>query len=154
MAARPTQIAGANAFSDIASAFWLTCDMTAIARLAGVSLDTADPVGLANFYRQLLGLETYLATDEFVALKGANILITTQRVDNHLPPSWPTGPTPKQVHLELAVGDLETAELAAVALGATRPAEQPSPDQWRVLIDPAGHPFCITTLIPSFDEGG
>jgi hypothetical protein len=25
---------------------------------------------------------------------------------------------------------------------------QPSPDRWRVLIDPAGHPFCLTTLIP------
>lgn len=30
----------------------------------------------------------------------------------------------------------------------TKPATQPAPDRWRVLIDPAGHPFCITTLIP------
>jgi hypothetical protein len=26
---------------------------------------------------------------------------------------------------------------------------QPSPDVWRVLLAPAGHPFCITTLIPA-----
>jgi hypothetical protein len=41
--------------------------MTAIARLAGDSLDTADPAGLAEFYRQLLGLDLYLVTDDFVA---------------------------------------------------------------------------------------
>jgi hypothetical protein len=23
-----------------------------------------------------------------------------------------------------------------------------APESWRVLIDPAGHPFCITNLIP------
>jgi len=60
---------------------------------------------------------------------------------------------PKQIHLELAVQDLETAEAEALALGATRPDQQPNPEHWRVLIDPAGHPFCITTLIPTTDPG-
>ena len=27
--------------------------------------------------------------------------------------------------------------------------EQPDPERWRVLFDPAGHPFCLTTQIPS-----
>jgi hypothetical protein len=36
----------------------------------------------------------------------------------------------------------------ALALGAAKANTQPSPDRWRVLLDPAGHPFCITTLIP------
>ena len=122
--------------------------MAAIARLAGVSLDAADPVRLAEFYRQLLGLDPYLEGDDFVALRGAGILVTSQRVEGHVPADWPTGPTPKQMHLELAVDDLDTAETAAVALGATLADRQPDPDRWRVLIDPAGHPFCITTLIP------
>jgi predicted enzyme related to lactoylglutathione lyase len=125
------------------------CGMSAIARLAGVSLDTADdPALLAEFYRLLLGLEVMIAAPDFVALKGAGVLLTAQRVEGHVRPDWPSGPTPKQVHLELAVDDLEVAEAAALALGATRPAEQPDPGRWRVLIDPAGHPFCITTLIP------
>ena len=124
------------------------CSMAAIARLAGISLDTGDPVLLAEFYRRLLGLEFLLEEDEFVALRGAGILVTAQRVDDHVPPDWPTGPTPKQVHLELAVDDLEAAEAEALSLGATRPVQQPDPARWRVLIDPAGHPFCITTLIP------
>ncbi|WP_307831855.1 VOC family protein [Prauserella cavernicola] len=32
-------------------------------------------------------------------------------------------------------------------LGATR-AEHQSDPRWRVLLDPAGHPFCITTVTP------
>jgi hypothetical protein len=39
-------------------------------------------------------------------------------------------------------GDLETAVDAAIALGATRAASQPQ-DDVRVLLDPAGHPFCL-----------
>jgi catechol 2,3-dioxygenase-like lactoylglutathione lyase family enzyme len=122
--------------------------MTTIARLAGISLDTADPERLAEFYRRLLGLERFLEDDDYVALRGAGILLTAQRVEGHVPPDWPAGPTPKQIHLELAVDDLDAVESVALALGATRAVPQPSPDLWRVLIDPAGHPFCITTVIP------
>ena len=117
--------------------------MTAVARLAGVSLDTADPALLAEFYRQLLDLDLYLKSDDFVALRGAGILLTAQRVEGHVPADWPTGPVPKQLHLELAVDDLDAAEVSALALGASRAPEQPDPDRWRVLIDPAGHPFCL-----------
>ena len=122
--------------------------MTAVARLAAVSLDTNDPAGLASFYKELLGLEDYFASDDFVALKGGALLLTFQRVAKHIRPTWPTGAAPKQVHLELAVTDLERSESAATSLGAKRADEQPAPDKWIVLLDPSGHPFCITTLIP------
>ena len=36
------------------------------------------------------------------------------------------------------------AEEAAVELGATVPEDQPG-ETWRVLLDPAGHPFCLTS---------
>ena len=122
--------------------------MAAIARLGAISLDSADPVRLADFYRQLLGLEIMFQSDDFIALSGAKVLLTVQRVTDHQPPSWPGGDIPKQLHLELAVDDLDASESAALALGATKADTQPSPDSWRVLIDPAGHPFCLTTLIP------
>lgn len=122
--------------------------MPAHARLAAVSLDAEDPSGLAAFYRQLLDIDVYFESDGFVALKGAGVLLTMQRVDDHRAPDWPSGATPKQMHLELAVDDLDRAEAEAVAIGARRADTQPSPDNWRVLIDPAGHPFCITTVIP------
>ncbi len=122
--------------------------MSAIARLAAVSLDTSDPVGLSGFYRELLGLEVFFESEDFVALKGAGILVTMQRVEDYRSPSWPTGEVPKQLHLELAVDDLEEAESKALAIGASKARAQPRPEAWRVLFDPAGHPFCITTLIP------
>ena len=122
--------------------------MTGIARLAAVSLDASDPAELAAFYRGLLGLEVMWESAEFVALKGAGILVTVQRVPAHQPPDWPDGAVAKQLHLELAVDDLDRAEAAALAIGGRKAETQPSPDRWRVLIDPAGHPFCITTLIP------
>jgi len=122
--------------------------MTPVARLAAVSLDSADPAGLADFYRQLLGLDLMFESEDFVALRGAGILLTTQRVADHVPTDWPGATVPKQIHLELAVQDLEDAESAALDLGATKADTQPNPDNWRVLIDPAGHPFCLTTLIP------
>ena len=122
--------------------------MEPIARLAAITLDCSDTVPLADFYRSLLGLETMFESDGFIALKGGPVLLTMHRVENHQAPEWPDGSVPKQLHLELAVTDLDAAESSALALGATKAATQPNPDGWRVLIDPAGHPFCVTTLIP------
>jgi catechol 2,3-dioxygenase-like lactoylglutathione lyase family enzyme len=122
--------------------------MNAIARLGAVSLDAPDPAPLARFYQQVLGLEVMFDSADFVALKGAGVLLTVQRIDGLPEVTWPVGPVPKQIHLELAVDDLDAAEQAVLAAGATKAGDQPAPDRWRVLIDPAGHPFCITTLIP------
>ncbi|MGB8403792.1 MAG: VOC family protein [Mycobacterium sp.] len=117
-------------------------------RLGAVSIDCADPVELAGFYRNVLELEDMFSSPDFVALKGASVLLTFQRVAEHQAASWPGGAVPKQLHLELAVSDLDASEARMVALGATKAEVQPNPDGWRVLIDPAGHPLCITTLIP------
>jgi hypothetical protein len=122
--------------------------MTAIARLGAVSLDGDDPHSLAGFWRDLLELEVMFESEDFVALKGGGVLITTQRVADHHAPDWPETTVPKQIHLELAVTDLGAAEERAVELGAVKSKTQPNPGVWRVLQDPAGHPFCITTMIP------
>jgi catechol 2,3-dioxygenase-like lactoylglutathione lyase family enzyme len=122
--------------------------MAPIARLAAVSLDCSDPQELATFYRALLDLEVMFETEDFIALKGAGIHLTAQRVEEHRVADWPDALVPKQLHLELAVKDLDVAEAEAIKIGATKASSQPSPELWRVLIDPAGHPFCITTLIP------
>jgi hypothetical protein len=50
------------------------------------------------------------------------------------------------VHLDFTSDDLGAAAERAVALGATLP-EQQDP-RWRVLLDPAGHPFCLTPFTP------
>ena len=51
------------------------------------------------------------------------------------------------MHFDFQVGDLDSAVTEAVALGATLVEQQPN-EQVRVLLDPAGHPFCLC-----FDEG-
>jgi len=47
-----------------------------------------------------------------------------------------------QYHIDFVVDDIDVAEPAALALGATRFAEQPG-DNFRVYADPVGHPFCL-----------
>jgi hypothetical protein len=121
--------------------------MTVSLRLAAVSLDCADPLELATFYSRLTGLEITFSNDDFAAL-GGDIYLTTQRVEGYAPPTWPETERAKQIHLDFATDDLDGAQQIAVELGATVPEVQPRPDSWRVLLDPAGHPFCITTLIP------
>jgi len=121
-----------------------------VGQLASISLDCPDPDLLTAFYSRLLGLEEAFATPDrgVVALSGAGPMLTLMRVDRYVPPSWPGGPQHQQFHLDVAVEDLESAAEAAVALGATAAEHQPAPDRWRVLLDPVGHPFCLTAVRP------
>ena len=47
-----------------------------------------------------------------------------------------------QLHLDVEVDDLDAALEVAVAAGAHLAEFQPQ-DDVRVLLDPAGHPFCL-----------
>ncbi|HZM77808.1 MAG TPA: VOC family protein [Candidatus Limnocylindrales bacterium] len=120
----------------------------AIGYLASVVLDCDDPGALADFWVQVVGGEIAFRTDEFVAIKTGHIWLATFRVSNYQPPAWPKGQVPKQLHLDVSVTDLDKAQNQALAFGARLPADQPSPDRWRVLLDPAGHPFCLSIQIP------
>jgi hypothetical protein len=122
--------------------------MTAVARLAAFSLDCDDPIALADFYHRLTEWPIAFSADNFVALSGGSVWLTLQKVDAYVPPSWPDAAVPKQAHLEFAAADLDSAQEAVEKLGATSAAVQSNPDTWRVMLDPAGHPFCLTTLIP------
>lgn len=120
----------------------------AVARLASVALDCEDPSALGAFWAALIGGEVAFSSDEFVAVRTDRGWLAAVRVPDHRPPTWPAGALPKQMHLDLAVSDLDEAESEALRLGATRASEQPAPDRFRVLLDPAGHPFCLSTQIP------
>jgi len=120
----------------------------AIARLALAGLDCADPIPLAEFWAALLDGTVVMRTEQVCVVQTDTIMVGTVRVPDYTPPTWPDGSTPKQLHLDLAVRDLDEAEAEALRLGARKAAEQPQPDQWRVYLDPAGHPFCLTANIP------
>jgi|SRR5829696_4680217 len=123
--------------------------VTRVGSLASISIDCPDPDALAPFYCALLGLEEAFATPDrgVVCLAGAGPMVSLMRVDTYLAPSWPTGPQHQQMHFDLAVDDLQPAVDSAAAIGATEASHQPAPDQW-VLLDPVGHPFCLSTVRP------
>lgn len=121
-------------------------------------LDATDVRGLAEFYRQLLGLR-YRPGDEppepgrtddhdWLVLQGDGPRLAFQQVHELPAATWPEGPVPQQLHLDMTVPD--TAELArqherALALGARvlqDRSDNPDEPLW-VYADPAGHPFCI-----------
>jgi catechol 2,3-dioxygenase-like lactoylglutathione lyase family enzyme len=115
-----------------------------IASLKMVTLDCGDPAASASFWNQVLGWEQVYSDANYAMLTGPDHALGFGRVDGYRPPDWPNPHGSKQFHLDLAVEDLEAAEKACVELGATVPAEQPGEGRWRVLLDPAGHPFCLT----------
>ncbi|WP_030165940.1 VOC family protein [Spirillospora albida] len=115
-------------------------------RIGGLSVDCADPAELARFYADILDLPAQYESEEFVLLGREGMPgIGFVRNDDYRAPTWPSPDVPQQVHFEFGVDDLDQAQAELVALGATTPKEQPQPDRWRVLLDPAGHPFCIST---------
>ncbi len=116
---------------------------TPAARLAMVTLDCADPEVSATFWSGLLGWEIAHAERDYAMLTGPDHALGFGRVEDYVAPAWPNQGGSKQFHFDLAVADLDEAERIALELGATRPDEQPG-DTWRVLLDPAGHPFCLT----------
>lgn len=121
--------------------------MAGIARMRTVVIDCPDPAGLAEFYRQLVGGETTAADDDWVVLEPpASSRLAFQRADDFAPPTWPTAERPQQFHLDVTVDDIDSAEAAVLAIGATKHEVQPGEaddDTFRVYLDPAGHPFCL-----------
>jgi hypothetical protein len=114
-----------------------------IAALTCAVVDCADPKALAAFYLQVIDAEVLFEDDTytFIGHRG-QFNLAFQRVDGYQPPSWPG--IDKQTHLDFRVSDIATAETALLAIGAVKPQFQPGEQTWTVLLDPAGHPFCIT----------
>jgi len=101
---------------------------------------------MADFYGRLLGWEITLRDDDFILMRdpagGAGL--SFQEQPWYLPPVWPEQPGEqhKMIHLDIQVGDLDAAVAFALEAGARLAAHQPRHDL-RVLLDPAGHPFCL-----------
>jgi catechol 2,3-dioxygenase-like lactoylglutathione lyase family enzyme len=123
-------------------------------------LDTTDVRGLAEFYRELLGLR-YRPGDEpppdgtpddadWLVLDGADgsDRLAFQQVDQLTPTTWPEPDVPMQLHLDFTVSsreELERQRRRAESLGARLVLDRTDDEEepLYVLADPAGHPFCI-----------
>ena len=116
--------------------------------LRSTVLGSPDPRALASFYRALLDWEVIEEADDWVVVKpGGNrdaTGLSFQREDRHVPPTWPAGEGDQQMqlHLDIAVADLDAESARALALGAPLAEFQPE-DGLRVHLDPDGHVFCL-----------
>jgi catechol 2,3-dioxygenase-like lactoylglutathione lyase family enzyme len=134
------------------------------ARLSGPVLGAPDAWALAEFYGSLLG---WKLVDRSEGVPGGWALLRSpngqqklefQREEPFAPPVWPTveGEPQMGMHLDIAIDGLPplsamddrralfgTAVDHAVSLGARVAEHQPQEGRVVVLLDPAGHPFCL-----------
>ncbi len=128
-------------------------------RIAQVVLDATDARELAEFYRQLFGLE-YRAGDEppppgqsdedWLVLNNPHggPQLAFQQTSSVRPSTWPDAAVPQMFHLDTVVGtpeELRHQRERALQLGATELLDRfDDPEEpLYVFADPAGHPFCI-----------
>ena len=119
-------------------------------RWNAVCLDCADAEEMAAFYGRLLGWKVTAGGGRWIAMGDPHggVGLIFQARDWYEPPTWPerTGVQHKMMHFEISVDDIAAAVAHAVACGARVATDQPAnrdPDTLRVMLDPAGHPFCL-----------
>lgn len=113
-----------------------------------VTLDCHDHAALAAFWAEMLGGEVMFTYDTSTVVRTPWMWLSTMEIPDYRPPTWPSNEVPKQIHLNLAVDDVNAAVDEALSLGARSAAFKPFPSSFRVMLDPAGHPFCLTTQLP------
>ena len=138
--------------------------------LRQVVLDCTNARALAEFYRQLLGFH-YRPGDEpptsgepdpvgqdWLVLQDSagTSRLAFQQVAELPAATWPEGPVPQQLHLDLTVPTsdaLDAQHERALALGGRLLNDRSSdPEEpLRVYADLAGHPFCIFVSSPAED---
>jgi len=114
-----------------------------------VVLGAPDAGELAAFYERLLGWTRVDDEPGWVKLRGTGggTALAFQTEDGYVRPVWPGEPGAQQqmAHLDIGADDLGAAIGWAVRNGATEAAFQPQ-DDVRVMLDPAGHPFCLFAM--------
>jgi hypothetical protein len=110
-----------------------------------VVFDAADLAAESSFWAGVLE-GTVVAEDDWHSVRvDGKRQVAVQLAPNHVPPDWPDGSPPQQMHLDLWVDDFPSAHDRVMSLGAKvlKPADANSDDNFQVYADPAGHPFCL-----------
>lgn len=124
-----------------------------VARWTGVAIDCHDADVVADFYAALLGWEVTGRDDGWAQLRDPErgIGLNIQAEPNYVAPVWPErdGDPQKQLHFEILVTDVDAAAAVVLANGGSEASWQPPDrdrDRLRVMLDPAGHPFCLFVM--------
>ena len=111
-----------------------------------VVFDAADLAAESSFWAVVLEGAVDAEDDWHMVTVDGEPRVGVQLAANHVPPDWPDGAPPQQMHLDLWVDDFPSAHDRVMSLGAKvlKPAEDTdSADNFQVYADPAGHPFCL-----------
>lgn len=117
-------------------------------QLTSVTIGADDATAVAAFWSRLLGFPLSASEPDWAQLRAwsqhGRITINVERDEHHVAPVWPSeaGRPIQQEHLDILVDDLEGATAWALECGARLADTQPQ-DGIRVMLDPAGHPFCL-----------
>ena len=120
-------------------------------KLTSVTIDCSDAEALGLFYADLFGWKINARNGaDWLQVRDPNggIGLNIQAEDSYEPPTWPEqhGQQAKMMHLEVLVEDLDAAVERVLRGGGSEAPHQPADrDQTRirVMLDPAGHPFCL-----------
>jgi len=123
-------------------------------KIIATTIDCDDENKLADFYAQMLGWIKTFSGKGYAVISSPDhpSLLVFQVIENYQRPVWPweKDKQAQMMHLDFYVEDLDEAVERAVMCGATVSDMQFSPDDSVVMIDPAGHPFCLSTV---WEEG-
>jgi predicted enzyme related to lactoylglutathione lyase len=113
-----------------------------------IALDAPDIRAMAAFYTTILGWTIANEDDEWITIKDPQnpqaTAIAFQLAPDFVAPTWPDNAVPQQAHIDFYVDDIEEAEAEVLAAGARATGMPTEPGcNWRVYLDPAGHPFCL-----------
>jgi hypothetical protein len=115
-----------------------------------VTFDAADLEAESAFWAGVLGGQVEADDDWHMVVVNGEPRVGVQLAPDHLPPDWPNGSTPQQIHLDLWVDNFRSAHDEVMRLGARvlREAQgNTTGDDFQVYADPAGHPFCLCFLV-------
>ena len=124
---------------------------TPVGQLMNIVVDCPDADISARFWAAVLGWERVQENAGSVDIADASDSrrrLVFQQIAGYRPPGWPDQGPPQQLHLDVRVDDLETADQRVRALGAVPLGERVvlEDETYRVYADPAGHPFCLVQL--------
>lgn len=113
-------------------------------RISAAVLGAPDPQALGAFYARLLGWTVVENQPVRVRPPSGETGLSIQLEPDYVRPVWPAVPGEQQMmsHLDIAVDDLEAGVAWALDAGARLADYQPQ-EHVRVMLDPAGHPFCL-----------
>ena len=124
-------------------------------RLGSIVIDSDNIEELSDFYEKLLGWKKSVQINDgekwiIVAKEDySETPFVFQENLDYVKPKWPSNKEDQQhmIHLDfyVSIDEFKNKIEHAIDCGA-KIADNQSTDDWKVMLDPSGHPFCIIPI--------